>query len=283
MSEEMKTAVYDRELQVEACRFQGIEQPFPNHFHTYYVIGLVEKGERFLSCKNQAYTIRKGDMVLFHPGDNHSCTQENKKAFYYKSLHLSKEVMANFAEEVTGEKELPGFSQNVIADEEIAYCFRSLHHLIMQGSHEFQKEEHLFLLLSLLIQKFGRPFESCVPPCRAGIEKACTFMEENYASHICLDEICQYAGLSRSTLLRAFTRSKGVTPYGYLENIRISQAKKLLEQGVPPAETALQTGFSDQSHFTNYFSRFIGLPPGAYRGIFLDKAVKTEEKLHGAL
>ena len=45
----------------------------------------------------------------------------------------------------------------------------------------------------------------------------------------------------------------------------------LLEQGVPPIEAALQTGFSDQSHFTNYFNRFIGLAPGIYRDIFLDK------------
>ena len=44
--------------------------------------------------------------------------------------------------------------------------------------------------------------------------------------------------------------------------------QKLLEQGVPPVEAALQTGFSDQSHFTNYFSRFIGLTPGAYQEIF---------------
>lgn len=34
----------------------------------------------------------------------------------------------------------------------------------------------------------------------------------------------------------------------------------------------LQPGFSDQSHFTNYFSRFIGLTPGAYREIFLHRA-----------
>ena len=43
----------------------------------------------------------------------------------------------------------------------------------------------------------------------------------------------------------------------------------MLEQGVAPIEAALQTGFSDQSHFTNYFNRFIGLAPGVYREIFL--------------
>lgn len=97
---------------------------------------------------------------------------------------------------------------------------------------------------------------------------------------IYLDQICHLEGLSKSTLLRAFTKSKGVTPYSYLQNIRIGEAKKLLEQGLPPVEAALQTGFSDQSHFTNYFNRYIGLAPGVYREIFLMKE-KSEDKKQG--
>ena len=48
MKKEIRTVVYDDELRMEAYRFEGIVQPFPNHFHEYYVIGLVEKGERLL-------------------------------------------------------------------------------------------------------------------------------------------------------------------------------------------------------------------------------------------
>ncbi len=36
-------------------------------------------------------------------------------------------------------------------------------------------------------------------------------------------------------------------------------------------DAAMQTGFSDQSHFTNYFNSFIELAPGVYREIFFDK------------
>lgn len=64
MKKEAKTVVYDDELRIEAYRFEGIMQPFPNHFHEYYVIGFVEKGERRLSCKNQEYVIRKGNIAV---------------------------------------------------------------------------------------------------------------------------------------------------------------------------------------------------------------------------
>ncbi len=277
MKKEVRTIVYDDELHIEAYRFEGIVRPFPNHFHDYYVIGFVEDGERVLSCQNQEYTIQKGNVLLFNPGDNHACVQSDDGTLDYRGINITKEVMLDLAEEVTGKRALPGFSQNVIFDEEVTCYLRPLHDLVMKGSREFGKEESLLLLVSLLIQEYGQPFESCIPECRDEIEKACAFMEQHYNQRIYLAEITRCAGLSKSTLLRAFVKSKGVTPYSYLENIRIGKAKKLLEQGVPPIEAALQTGFSDQSHFTNYWSRFIGLPPGIYREIFLRK----EEKQNG--
>ena len=239
MKKETRTAVFDEELRVEAYRFEGIVQAFPNHFHEHYVIGLVESGQRRLSCRDR-------------------------------------EAMLDLAEEVTGRRKLPGFSRSVVSDEEAACCLRSFHELVMRGSGELEKEEALLLLVSLLIRRYGQPFEDCVPECRAEIEKACAFMEQHYAERIYLEQICRCAGLSKSALIRAFTRSKGVTPYRYLENIRVGRAKELLEQGVPPIEAALRTGFSDQSHFTNYWSRLIGLTPGAYGEIFKH----TEGKEH---
>lgn len=277
MKKETRTIVYDEELRIEAYRFEGIMQPFPNHFHEYYVIGYMENGERRLSCRNQEYTITKGDIILFNPGDNHACVQNDGGTLDYRGFNISREVMLDLAKEVTGKRELPGFSQNVIHDEEAVCCLHSLHELVMKGSCGLGKEEHLLLLISLLIQRYGQPFENCIPECREEIETACDFMEQHFTERIYLNQICRCCGLSKSTLLRAFTRSKGITPYSYLENIRIGKAKKLLERGVPPIEAAMQTGFSDQSHFTNYFSRFIGLAPGVYRDIFSEREAKKED------
>lgn len=280
MKKETRTVVYDDELRLEAYRFEGTQQPFPNHFHEYYVIGFVESGERCLSCENNEYAIQKGNVLLFNPGDNHACVQNDGGTLDYRGFNISKEVMLDLAEEVTRKRELPGFSENVIFDEEVTCYLHPLHEMVMKGLCDFGKEENLLLLISMLIQRYGQPFENCIPECREEIEKACRFMEQHFAKRIYLDQICRYAGLSKSTLLRAFTKSKGVTPYSYLENIRIGEAKKLLEQGFPPIEAALRTGFSDQSHFTNYFNRFIGLSPGVYRDIFLAKS-SGEDKSNG--
>ena len=57
MKRETRTVIYDEELRIEAYRFEGIVQPFPNHFHEHYVIGFVENGQRILSCKHKKYYI----------------------------------------------------------------------------------------------------------------------------------------------------------------------------------------------------------------------------------
>lgn len=268
MSKETRTVRYDKDLGLEACRFQGIVQPFPNHFHDYYVIGYVEAGLRRLFCKNREYIVKPGDILLFNPHDNHGCTQSGGESLDYREINIPADAMLRLSGEITGEQKLRRFSQNVIADQDAALCLRSLHQMMMTGGERFAKEEALFLLLSLLMERYGQPFACHMPECSDGLEKACAFMEAHCAEHISLEQLCRCSALSRSTLLRAFTREKGVTPYRYLQSIRISRARSLLESGASPIEAALQAGFSDQSHLTNCFHTYIGLSPAAYRRIF---------------
>ncbi|HIU75271.1 MAG TPA: helix-turn-helix domain-containing protein [Candidatus Pelethocola excrementipullorum] len=278
MKKEIRTVCYDEELRLEAYRLKGIVQPFPNHFHEHYVIGFMESGQRYLSCRNKEYKITKGDILLFHPGDNHACAQCGEEPMDYRGFNIPELTMLDLAEAATGIRGLPRFSQTLIQDQELACYLAPLHQMVMHGSMEFEKEEYLLLLISSLINKYGQPFDYPLAECSEEIEKACNYIRQHYTDHICLDQICSHAGLSKSSLLRAFTKSKGITPYRYLETIRINEAKKLLEQGITPVEAAMRTGFSDQSHFTNFFSTFIGLSPGVYREIFQKKELQEKGK-----
>lgn len=268
MKKEIRTVCFDDELNLEAYRFEGIVQPFPNHFHDYYVVGFVEAGTRCLTCRNREYIIKAGDILLFNPNDNHGCTQHGGGTFDYRGINIPVNTMLSLSEEITGKKNLLGFSQNVIKDDELKTQLKSLHNMIMLGSERFEKEEMLFMFISMLAERYGQPFTSVIPECRKEIKAACLFIENNYSEQISLEQLCKYSALSKSTLLRAFTKSKGITPYRYLLSIRISKAKALLENGVSPADAALQTGFSDQSHFTNFFHMYIGLSPAEYQRIF---------------
>ena len=181
--------------------FKALCSRFPTISTNIYVIGFVEGGERYLSCRNQEYTIGKGNVILFNPGDSHACVQTDDGTLDYRGFNITKEVMLDLAEEVTGERELPGFLQTVICDEEITCYLRPLHELVMNGSLEFGKEENLLLMLALLIQRYGQPFEECIPECREEIERACVFMEKHFTERIYLGQICRYAGLSNGNIV----------------------------------------------------------------------------------
>ena len=89
-----------------------------------------------------------------------------------------------------------------------------------------------------------------------------------YARPIRLEELAAISGTSTFALIRSFSRAFGMPPYRYLTNLRIARAQELLRLGRPISDTAFSTGFSDQAHFTRFFRRIVGVPPGVWaRGV----------------
>ncbi|MNC09320.1 Arabinose operon regulatory protein [compost metagenome] len=270
MNREIRTVVFDQELQFEAYRFEGIMQKFPNHFHDYYVFGYIEQGKRYLQCNNEEYILSSGDVVIFNPHDPHACEAVDGRALDYRCINIQPEILRNYVLEITGLDYLPQFTQNVLCQSELALSLHDLHQRIIEGESDFQKEElFLFFLEQLLREYSDVDTPSPSQELASEIRIICEYIEAHYAQSITLDQLSGLTGLSKYHLLRLFTRQKGISPYSYLETIRISQAKKLLEQGMFPLEVALQTGFSDQSHFTNFFKKLIGLTPKQYMRIFI--------------
>ena len=271
MKQEIRTVRYDADIKVEAYHFQGIMQRFPNHFHEYYVIGYIENGKRRLLCKGKEYIMESGDVVLFNPGEPHTCEQVDGKALDYRCINIQPEIMRKACFEITGKEYLPVFTSQVMFHSELVPVLKELHEMIMEEEKDFRKEEIFFFLLEQLIEEYtDEMFQEADKIQSKEVRTICEFLEMHYAETITLTDLCNLTGLSKYYLLRSFTRQKGISPYSYLENIRIEKAKKMLEQGVLPIDAALQTGFSDQSHFSNFFKKFIGLTPKQYWSIFRD-------------
>jgi AraC-like DNA-binding protein/mannose-6-phosphate isomerase-like protein (cupin superfamily) len=268
---EIRTVKFDSELEIEAYHFQGIMQKFPNHFHEYYVIGFIENGSRYLSCKNREYTIESGDLLIFNPGDNHTCEQIDDNALDYRCINIQPEIMRKAVYEITGRDYLPFFTTQVVFHSDFVKLLKELHLMIIQEEKDFIKEEIFLFFLKQLVEEYtDQEMLSPSSEQTAQTKAICEFLDKNYMKHITLDDLSHLSGMSKYHLLRSFTKQKGITPYSYLETIRIDRAKKLLEQGVMPIDAALQTGFADQSHFSNFFKKLIGLTPSQYRNIFKD-------------
>ncbi|MEN6635656.1 MAG: AraC family transcriptional regulator [Clostridiaceae bacterium] len=278
---ELRTARYDPELMVEAYQFQGVMQAFPNHFHEHYVIGFIERGHRNLKVRGTCHLTAPGDLLLFNPGENHACEAHDGQPLDYRCINIEPAVMAKAALEIFGTETQALFQQSVVFHSELIGDLRDLHGMILRGERGVQKEERFYFLLAQLLRDYAQSGErEPAPERRAEVRAVCDYLAVNAAEQISLDKLSEIAGLSKYHLLRAFTKETGITPYSYLETIRIDRAKSLLRQGILPAEAALASGFSDQSHFSNAFKRFIGLTPGQYRRVFAENRAEDKEEQH---
>ena len=271
---EIREIVHDAELGLEAYRFRGISQPFPNHFHEHYVVGIVEEGRRHLLCMGRERELGVGDLLLLNPLDSHACTQVDGRTLDYRGINIPVGEMCRVAADIHGESGPPHFPEAVVPGGALAEPLRELHEMLMDGSREPGREEFFLFTMEQLLDAYstlGEPesFEELTAD--AGIEAVRRFIDAHYGERITLEQLAEIACLSKYHLIRSFTGRVGISPYAYLETVRVSAAKELLALGVPPAQVAQRTGFSDQSHFTRFFKKFIGLTPAQYAGVFEGK------------
>ena len=90
-------------------------------------------------------------------------------------------------------------------------------------------------------------------------------IHDGYRGRLTLSRVAGHAGVHRMTLARGFRAAFGLSVGEYLHHLRVADACRLIEVGLPLAEVAAETGFSDQSHLNRIFRRLVGRTPGGFR------------------
>jgi transcriptional regulator GlxA family with amidase domain len=94
-------------------------------------------------------------------------------------------------------------------------------------------------------------------------------MLENYTDTDAIRQVVAQAEVPERTLKRRFKTATGSSLIEHLQNLRIEESKRLLEQGNLPIEDISETvGYLDISFFRRLFKRLTGLTPGKYRRMF---------------
>ena len=74
--------------------------------------------------------------------------------------------------------------------------------------------------------------------------------------------------VSTRTMLRRFAQVCGQSPLEYLQDLRVAQAKRVLETGSSVQNAMLAVGYTDPGTFRRLFASRVGLTPAAYRQAF---------------
>lgn len=92
------------------------------------------------------------------------------------------------------------------------------------------------------------------------------YIEQNIAEDLSLQDLASTVNLSIYYFTKKFRSEFGCTPHFYVIMKRLNHAKRLLRrQDVPIKAVAAEAGFSDQSHMTRLFRRFLSVTPAEFR------------------
>jgi|GEM_PF-1049944 len=102
--------------------------------------------------------------------------------------------------------------------------------------------------------------------------KAESWISENLEHSITVPKLAQALGKSPRTLARWFHKEAQMTPSGFITEVRMKIARRLLETSVHSVEEiGNAVGFSDVTAFWRAFRRHVKLTPAAYRKLWQNK------------
>ena len=98
------------------------------------------------------------------------------------------------------------------------------------------------------------------------IEKAESFLKNNYMKDISLDDISRYCNISTYYFSKLFKQETGENYVEYLNRIRIENAKKMInESDRSIKDICFSVGFSDPNYFSRIFKKHTGVTPTEYK------------------
>lgn len=243
---------------------------FPNHYHETYCISLVQSG---IYVEN-GHIAPTGSIVISLPHEIHQNTIFNQCTYSLLTYYVNPDVLL-YSHQQSNRKNIL-FKQKVIQN---AHLFQYLslfseRYLPKQDASipTFSKhieQQFLQFLTTLCHQQTCSDVKSSYPHIsisdNINLQTIKTYIHTHLDHKIALINLAKILDMSKYQFIRWFKKMVGLSPFDYIILNRVTKGKKLLAQRVPICQAAFDVGFYDQSHFTKYFKRFLGITPGTYQ------------------
>jgi transcriptional regulator GlxA family with amidase domain len=114
------------------------------------------------------------------------------------------------------------------------------------------------------------------------IRKTEEYLQQHFDSDISIDRLAERAGMGPRNFIRRFKAATGRVPGAYVQTLRVSAAKELLENGASSIQAvSSKIGYDDIGFFRNLFKRHTGMTPGEYRDRFSQMSFDRGELASG--
>jgi len=252
---------------VELLHARYISYSFARHTHEGAAIGVIEDGAESFYYRGAQHTATASQVVMFNPGEVHTGEGADSYGWRFRMFYLDAGLLQRAASEAAGRpRDVPFFPAAVLEDPVIATMLHNLHVYLEKSTSILERQSKFLWTFAQLALRHADNQPSLLPVRNepAAVKIVRDYLEDHYTENVTLDAIARLANLSAYHLIRVFRSYVGLPPHAYLEQVRIHRAKAMLRSGAKILDTALSTGFTDQSHFSRHFKRMTGITPGAY-------------------
>lgn len=259
----------DTGIEVIRAHFEG--HAYDPHWHDSYLIGFTEQGVQQFHCRRALFSSVPGQTFFLEPGDIHDGHAPAPGGFTYSTLYLEpawlERALPALFEQAPADC-LPGVPRTQPDDPGLLPCIAHALQALSDNEPRMVRDAALDALLERISRSLHwRQQLPGNPQIPSVALRARDYLHAHFHENIGLDELARVCGVDRFRLSRAFKAAFGIAPHGYLIQLRLVRARRLLALGTTPADVASDLGFADQSHLGRWFRRANGLTPGAYRNL----------------
>ncbi|MBW4422613.1 MAG: AraC family transcriptional regulator [Myxacorys californica WJT36-NPBG1] len=226
--------------------------------------------ERVLDGRRQREQLGDGNIVIVPATVAHQVSWNQENTFTL--LFLEPNHLAQVAHETVNSDRvelIPQFSSLDPLIDQLGQALRS--EMESQGSGSRLFVDSLTTALSIHLLRHYTVRQQPLQTHSGGLphrklQQAINYIQAYLAQDLSLEEIASTVEMSRYYFARLFKQSMGISPYQYVLQQRVEQAKALLRSSsLSIAEIAHHVGFADQSQLTVQFRKFTGTTPLDYR------------------
>lgn len=250
-----------------ACeRIEGVnDNMVKSHYHEYFELYYLEKGERFHMFQDELYKMYPGEFMIFPPYVMHRSFGDQNIPFKRLVLYFEKEKI--LSEELRNliEAGIGVYRPEQKKNSAIRQILRNL--LKEQENPSVLSEEYRTAQINSLLLHVVRELEKPERVERHDrIGDVIHFIHKNFDSEISLEQLSQIFYVSPYYLCREFKKYTNTTIVQYLNVTRIMNAqRKLMETNRSITEISRETGFSNLTHFNRVFKNIVGASPSQFR------------------
>ncbi len=237
---------------------------YKKHSHSQLSIGYIEAGETLTQYYGKQWKLQQGDLILLAPQKVHNCNPATKQGRSYCMLYLDKQWCLQQLSCIYSQPVSAFHCDHVVFQDDI---IATKMHALMQGVEDNQQEKWLIEQIAMQVLSAYCTINPKVTPPSPLVTKVRELLLRQIENPDCLIDIALQFSQSPETIIRAFTKQLGISPKAYLNNVRIEKSKLLLQQGETIVDTALQLGFTDQSHFHKTFKNYCAMTPKQYQAV----------------